>query len=185
MNNLLKRIMPMADSINLEAGALSPATITAVQNIGKILQNSSEINSFAEEFADHVLDPATTQTSALFSGDHGMNKEDIVKTVINIVMSLIFYAIGKKKFSQLSASDKKNQSENYQGLTVDGGYYGRDSDHQAIQDDEKQSEDTKDYDYESDPIISTVNSAIAEKQFDAFDDGITHLQQFLLSNVKF
>lgn len=185
MNNLLKRIMPMADSINLEASALSPATITAVKNIGKILQNSNEINSFAEEFADHVLDPKTIQTSALFSGDHGMSKEDIVKTVINLVMSLIFYAIGKKKFSQLSTSDKANQNNGFSEPTVDGGYFGRDSDQQFRPNQEQQLADHAEYDYENDPIISTVTSAIADKQFDAFDDGITHLQQFLLSNIKF
>lgn len=170
MNNTLKRLDTFVDAIDFSSGIVNPALASALSNIDNVVRNSPEVISFAQGFADHVISSNTIQTSVIFKDAKPDDKQSIIATVIDLLVSFALFYIGKKKVRKGGPVSK---------LTLDvltGGRGERNSD--AIPSfSERERDDT-------DQLIDTLSSIVSEKQFDAFDDAITGLQYQIMNFIK-
>lgn len=170
MNNTLKRLDSFVDAIDFSSGIVNPALASALSNINNVVRNSPEVTSFAEGFADHVIDSNTVQTSMLFKDANPKDKESIINTVIDLLVSFALFYIGKGKIRKDGLISD---------LAIDDFSRGR-----GQRQDENIPSFTKQETDQTDHIINTVAAIVEEKQYDAFDDAITGLQYQIMNNFK-
>lgn len=174
MQNTLTRLDTFVDLIDFSKGIANPAIIGALQNVSKVVRGADEVVSFANGFADHVLNSKTTQTSILFKDGVPKDKESIVSLVVDLLLSFALFYIGKKKFSkgQLTeadpTSDNNVESFNRRGYSVAS---------KAI------TAEESDEDLAS-ALVSNITDIVEKGNYDAFDDAITALQYQLMNNFK-
>lgn len=170
MNNTLKRLDSFVDAIDFSSGIVNPALASALSNINNVVRNSPEVISFAEGFADHIIDSNTVQTSMLFKDADPKDKESIINTVIDLLVSFALFYIGKRKIrkggliSDLAIDDFSGGRGQYQVENIPSF--------------------TKQETDQTDHIIDAVATIVEEKQYDAFDDAITGLQYQIMNNFK-
>lgn len=170
MNNTLKRLDSFVDAIDFSSGIANPALASALSNIDNVVRNSPEVTSFAEGFADHVIDSNTVQTSMLFKDANPKDKKSITSTVTDLLVSFALFYVGKKKV---------RKGGPISGLAIDVFSGGR-GQHQV----ENVPSFTRQETDHTDQLIDTVATIVAEKQYDAFDDAITGLQYQIMNNIK-
>lgn len=170
MNNTLKRLDTFVDAIDFSSGIANPALASALSNIDNVVRNSPEVVSFAQGFADHVTNSDTIQTSVIFKDAKPDDKQSIIATVIDLLVSFALFYIGKKKV---------RKGGPISNLAVDvfaGGRGKRDFD--IIPSfSEREKDDT-------DQLVDNLSSIVSEKRFDAFDDAITGLQYQIMNFIK-
>lgn len=179
MNNTLKRLDAFADAIDFSTGITNPAIVGALTNINNVVRGSAEVVSFAEGFADHVLDNGTIQTSVLFKNGVPKDKSAIISTVIDLLVSFALFYIGKRKIGQ------GNVSQMVAGNSSDHNVesWGRGQNQNRVGTDSAKEADQGNFDA-AEQLISVVNDIIETKNYDAFDDAITGLQYQLMNTFK-
>lgn len=170
MNNTLKRLDTFVDAIDFSSGIVNPALASALSNINNVVRNSPEVTSFAQGFADHVTNSDTIQTSVIFKDVKPNDRQSIINTVIDLLVSFALFYIGKKKVR------KGGPISNLTADVFAGGRGKRDSD--IIPPfSEREKDDT-------DQLVDNLSSIVSEKRFDAFDDAITGLQYQIMNFIK-
>lgn len=170
MNNTLERLDTFVDAIDFSSGIANPALASALSNIDSVVRNSPEVVSFAQGFADHVTNSDTVQTSVIFKDAKPDDKQSIVATVVDLLVSFALFYVGKKKV-------RKGGSVSNLAINVFAGGRGERNFDTIPSFSEKEKDDT-------DRLIDNLSSIVSEKKFDAFDDAITGLQYQIMNFIK-